>query len=413
MDYLKIKFSLTPIKMLIILLALGPWYGVYQSYTYQEVFIGLVADLGLFISFSVYTLVVIVVIGLVRSNVEINYRLLNRKQLTRHLNRLLVIAILSFLVVLLVAGQYIISGEMDRGEVRTHAGFLGPIYSLVLKYILPLLSFISLIYIFQIKGEYNFNKLKLYFVIICIILSALLTGAKATLIFILLPIICYLWAQSSKVSKAMLLCVLLVFMAFSHVLFGGEDILLLDALNYLFARSTFIAAYGVLGSWEFANTADYELVPLILNSLFGNHISSMMIDTSAQLFGDTGKLVTYAYYPNYERAAAGSVNLTLTLFGDLYIYFHTYWFIGLFVFMSLVWFVFNKMISSLKNGHINRGVLLFVYINMVILPIINSGGPLQLISLPTAIYILIVYYLLRLLLPKNYIAENVQNNNIT
>lgn len=395
----KIKLSTVPLKILMALLVLGPWYGVFTSYINSEALIGLIASKELFINFSIYTLILILAIASIKSNIDVPIKQISQKKLSIISQRLVTLSIICFISIFLFSGIHTLTGNLDRGEVRVNAGILGPLYAFSLKYLLPLLSLLTSIIL------YNNGKIKVaFFIYITIIISGFITGGKATTIFILLSTACYFWPKISIMGKISISIISLAIIITSHIFFNDQEVKIEDSINYNIARSTTVAAYGVLGSWDYHQTSKIEIVPSIINSIFGAKITNSFLlfigETSSPIYWDIGKLITYNYYPAWERAQEGTVNLTLTVFSDFILYFGDYWIFGLLFFNVLFFLFILKMVKLLSNGEIILGSLMFIYLNMTILPVVNSGGVFQLFSLPVLVYYLLLYAIMKIYIWK-------------
>ncbi|WML88573.1 O-antigen polymerase [Thiothrix subterranea] len=409
-NYVTTSFSLVPLKLLTFLLMLGPWYGIFYSYTQQEPLIGLVADIELLINFSIYTLILSVFLLTFKSNIRVRYKRSTLKSLISESKKILAATLICFFIVFFFSGIHTLTGTLDRGEVRVHAGAIGPFYAFTLKYLMPALSCITALFL------YAQNKIKLAIIVyLILIINGFMTGSKAGTTFIMLSTACYFWPKFSLTKKSIAIALSAAFMVGSHIFFSDQQLDIEQSINYNIARSTTVAAYGAVGSWEIVKTHEIETVATILNSLFGRQITTFIFnllgEVSNPIYWDMGKLVTYTYYPAWERAEAGTVNLTLTIFSDFIFYFGKLWVIGLFIFMLFFYAIVKKMVYFLENGKIIFGTIFFVYINMTLLPAINSGGFFQLLSLPVIIYYSLLLIILKYFLLKS--QNHASNNHIT
>jgi hypothetical protein len=396
----RVLVSLVPLKITAVAMIAGPWLGVYWSYALGDEYLGrLTADRDLFLQYSLYAIVLTVLILRLKSNCIVNLASMDKSKAERHQSRLFCAASCMFIIIFCMAGRHILSGEMNRGDVNASLGLLGPVYTFIANFALPALVFCNFLLSVCLRRKRLTLTLLTY---VFVFLAAFVTGYKSsvTMIF-LLPLATCLWPTTSVLKKGVIGLVALATIIGSQVLL--DEVPVLDSFTYNVARATSIAAYGLLGSWEMSKTERLELTPVIADSLLGSHLSSVFLEmiggTKGQMPGNFTKLVTYEYYPDREGAEVGAVTLTLTLFGQLALLAHQYWLIWLFIFILIA----NAVIKLLRNefyiGNLRTGVLMFGFCLFVLLPAINSSGILTIASLPTIGYLSLTHLLLKFLLP--------------
>jgi hypothetical protein len=179
-----------------------------------------------------------------------------------------------------------------------------------------------------------------------------------------------------------------------------------DAVLFLINRATNMAAYGTVGVWyELSQGITFEGLIINYLSIFGSHITTLLTgyerDTIEFLYSDLSRLITYLVYPDTQRALDGSVNLTVTNFGEAIFFFGKYYF-WIYSILSgiLIGVIMRKIKYHLTNANIKLVVLYNTYFFAVIIPWLNSGGTFKLISLPNIVYFILIYLIINLIIPK-------------
>ena len=388
-----VKISLAPLKIVALMMVILPGYGIWGAYSNETTLLGISVDYSLLVSYLCYTALILRLICSAPSTGMILIKPLYLLGLRGISFRGLFTSLLCFFEILWIAGRHTVSGSMDRGEVRASLGAIGPFYNFTVKYLLALLAFLAVYNLILSKN----NRVQNYLTLSLVVLSALMTGYKATLIMVMLPSSCLLWPLSSLKQKLLLLLSAFSAMVFSNMFFS--EISLDEARQYIIVRATTVAAYGLAGSWDFALTYQASVINQFIFSFFGNNISQLIFDAfNINFSGAVNKLITIAYYPNVERAEEGSVNLTLTLFGELSVLFGRLWFLMVILFGAGFVRVFSITLKKFFSGRFNLGILALIFITFNLLPALNSGGIFGIVSLPTAINLVVVYLCLQLIL---------------
>lgn len=394
--------SLLPIKLVAMVTIGGPWLAIFSSYYFDEQLLGLTADAGLFYNYSIFFACSLVLVFLTRSDFVIYYHPLDKVVTRKYLNRILVVSLLSFCFVLIFSGIDILTGKYHRGEIRTQLGFVGPIFTFIIKFVLPSIVFGTvLIDIYAIEKRY---RLKQWLIYALVAATCFITGYKALMILVFMPAFSYLLCKVSSVRYLLLAASAITVATVSDFMFHGTEGSLLESLAYVYARSTIVAAYGVLGAWDFTVVSNFEAVPAVIFAVLGSSLSVVVLKLfdyqTSQVVGDYGKLVTMQYYPDTQAAEEGTVNLTITLFGELVSYSRTFWLLGFIVFVLVVYLTIKYMRKRFSSGQLSLGVLAYLIILMVFLPIINSSGLFSIVSIPVMIYIAMSFILLRFIIPS-------------
>lgn len=400
LSHTNVKFSIMPLKIIIFLITAGPSYGIYVSFSQQKPLLGLIADENLILNYNLYFAVITLFLFTIKSEIAIRIKLYNKRQIRKIGLKLLALAIIVFISIFLFSGIYTLTGNLGRGEVRVNTGVLGPFYALSLKYFSPLISIISSIILYD-QRRYFLAWTCYVILIIC----GFMTGGKAITIFIMLSTACYFWPKINFLHKILIAIIAIATIVISHSFFTQrQNITITESLNYNFIRATEIAAYGLLASWDYSKTSEIDKIYSATRSVFGDQItSSLFTSTSSNQVSmdwDIAKLITYHYYPNWSKAQDGTTNLTRTIFADFILFFKNYWIIGFLIFLFYLYLVFKFMLYNFSKGHLILGVITFIYINMTVIPIINSGGIFLLISVPILSYYTVLFFLLKFYLFK-------------
>jgi hypothetical protein len=392
-----------PLKLIAFGMAVGPWVAIFSGYLYGESILGIDVNDGLLLHYSAYVLLNFILIYHIKSDVIINFRKIDGKCCAIYTNRLLFAAVISFIFIFVFSGFDIVFGNLDRGEVRVQLGYIGPIFTFVVKFLLPSIVF-GVVIISCFGSQRNF-QVKHFLIYIIVFLASFITGYKSIAIIVFIPALCF-WLGNASVKRALIIVVFSILTATvsKNLLSSQDGGTLFDSLLYMYARTTIVAAYGVVGAWDYTNIQTVDVIPIILFTIFGSHLSSLGLNAvdyhTTQSVGDYAKLVTIQYYPNTDGAEEGTVNLTITLFGELVGYSHTYWPIGFAVFITIVFFTIKLMRRYFISGRLVNGIFLFLLVLMVFLPIVNSSGLFSIVSLPVIIYAIATYYSLRILIPN-------------
>jgi hypothetical protein len=395
----ELTFSFWPIAFVTLGMAVGPYLGIVESFQQNYSLLGLSVSEPLLRSYSVYVAAVFLFILLVPKEISFTLPDISSKKSRFYLKRIRNVILLCFLLNFYISGQYILSGQMDRGSVRISLGLLGPINTWIIQYVLPSLSLLNLIFL-----KKSAKKRATTFLVIqnflLVALIGFMTGYKFTTIMIFLPTISLLWSAISASQKIIIIASSSLLTVLSQFIFSMRDgNSFADSTMYVQARTTIVAAYGVIASWEYSQSHDIPLLQQIIFAIFGGQLSEFILGTS-DFAGSVGKLVTVAYYPDTARALAGSVNLTLTLFGESVALFHEFWIFAVVSILSFAYYLYGLAAKKFRNGNLPMAITLVSLMVMGFMPVINSGGVFALCSLPIVGYVVASYFLLSKLLPK-------------
>lgn len=272
----------------------------------------------------------------------------------------------------------------DRGELRTSLGLAGFFYTWLQIYLAPFV--ISVMAGFHVRLGRNVRGAALMTYALGLVIGVM-SGYKFTTILIFLPALTLAirathWKSLIFVSIGMMAVLML-----TETMQSGRPPL--EALAYLFARATSVAAYGVMGAWsEFSQSGPslmrfVESGSLLFGSKFAAWLNGVPEDSIAFLRFNLSRYITYLYYPNADGAVNGTVNLTLTVFGEAVAMLGgtMYWLWSLFAGV-VVGFVLRKYSLAHARGDVLLASWWLVYYFSVVLSWINSSGWIVIISLP-------------------------------
>lgn len=304
-----------------------------------------------------------------------------------------VLMLLVTLTLFFFGGARILFFGEDRGVLRTSLGSLGFFYTWLQIYVTPFI--VAMVVARQIScgGRVRMAALIVYLLGLFV---GIMSGYKFTTILIFLPALSMAFSKLRLLRIFQLAVGVLAILMLTETMQSGRQPG--ESLAYLTARSTTIAAYGAMGSWmEFAN--DGLSIDRVMNSgmlLFGNKLAAALSgvpeDSIDFLRYNLARYVTYLYYPDSEGAVSGTVNLTLTVFGEGVAMFggSLYWIWSLTT-GAVVGFVLRAYVRAQARGDILSAVLWLVYYFSVILSWINSSGWVKIISVPIVLGMIMLH----------------------
>lgn len=302
------------------------------------------------------------------------------------------VILFSFLMVLFVFGGInVVLNAVDRGEFRVSMGWMGFAFTWFAQYLLPALSALMSYQYCKLENPGRWDALRLASIYFSIILIIMLLGAKGAAIRTVLPGFLVLAIVKGKTFSLILVIVVLGFvfgvgaaMYFEHRPFD-------EAVVYLLYRATAVSAYGVVAAWQtFPDGVGIIEYSKSLILIFGASIVSELTGVSkaseAFLSYDIPRLLTYLTYPDTDAAIAGTVNLTITAFGEgIYAFgYKGFWIFSAFGGL-LTGFVAFLLRKALLKGD---GVWVALYSVYFIFPICawqNSGGISSIVGLPVLV----------------------------
>ena len=400
-----LTLSFVPIKALAMAMGLGPLIGLLITFQNESSLIALPVPMPLLVSFIVYIVLLVIFLMFLPNRAKFTLSLISKHRSREYLIRLRNTALVCTLFTFVIAGQYILGRQLTRGEVRAGLGLLGPIYAWVVKYAFPTIGCLTLIQWQACKSKSYKIKSLVSQIFLMMLVSGLMTGYKLTTVVMFLPTVCLFWHKISNTRKLLFASFAFSLITASRfVLSGGSGSTIIDSVLYVGARATIVAAYGVAASWEYSQVYDTSFLEQLIGSVFGKQISNFLLPLLGEnkFSGNIPQLVTISYYPGYEAAKDGVVNLTLTIFGEAVVLLKDYWFVGIFVLFGLIYLLFYLCHKNFLKGKPASALLIFILIVFGVIPVVNSGGFFGLFSLPTFIYLGALYLLINFLMPKRW-----------
>jgi len=319
-------------------------------------------------------------------------------------SRSIIVLFLAATVVFILAGRKILFGIADRGEIRVALGYIGIIYTWIIMYLTPsILILNSIIYIHSNCKVKKQLKNKLFFLYFLAIVIGILTGYKASFVIITIGGIVVLFYNRLSLKKLLLICFCIAIgLVFTTSLVRKTDIL--TSFNFLIYRLTIMTSYGTIGVWNnFPNGISFDDFLFNFLGIFGNRIASLIsgypVDSFDFLKINLARLITYMVYPDAYEAVRGTVNVTVTNFGEAIYFFGKQLYM---IYAIIVGLIIGIIIRNFERcviyGIPIKGALLGVYLFSVIIPWINSACIWNLIGLPTIIWLCGTYIILLLII---------------
>lgn len=317
--------------------------------------------------------------------------------------RCAIVALIGLVIVFMTSGYRYFILDMDRGDIRVGLGFTGIVSTWVIRFLLPaVLALSTLTFIQSVKRTTPSGKTIYYLTWVLVILSAVSTGYKAPVISMLLPALSILFFHKKVLGLAIkVVPVALIVLSISTAVVRNTSIS--DGFYFLMHRMTVMVAYGTVGMWNnFPDGAGFSEAIKLSYNIFGNNVAELILGHSQNsvefLSTNLSRLVTYLAYPNTTGALNGTVNVTVTNFGEAYYMFGN-WFPVYSVFSGIIFYLLIlKFKQSLKNNKLTMAIIMLTFIHAILLPWLNSSSIFILISLPTIVWIsmtLIVLYLIQ------------------
>lgn len=340
---------------------------------------------------TIYLIVIFVVFLLLKKNKK-NKIVKFGKDGTALIKRIRKIILILLFLMFSIGGYKILLG-VNRGELRVSLGFLGPVYELIIAYLAPsVIAYSTILYCQKVT---KYNKKILFHIYLIGALIGFFTGYKSAMIMILLPGFIFLSQRLNLLNLLFLGLLGVITIVGSAIFTMGLDFK--TALSFGAYRATTVASQGTVVVWNYmSNGAENPLWSLMY--FFGNKITSFItgdaVNSHEFLKYSMVRDVTYQVNLYKEAALSGSMNLTVTSFGQAVYYFgvNGYWLYGLFTGVVLSK-VMNKMFS--KESTLISKVMSAIYFTAGFIPFISGGGVVSLFSIPLLVYMTITYTLLR------------------
>jgi hypothetical protein len=320
------------------------------------------------------------------------------------INRSVLVLILATFIVFALVGWKILFHIANRGEIRVSLGMFGPFYAWILLYLTPAILILNSIIYLRVDDDIKKRlKNELFLLYFLAILIGILTGYKATFVLITIGGIVVLTYDSLSLKRLLLLCsVIMIGLIFTTILVQGVNVL--SAVNFLIYRATVMTSYGTIATWNiYPYGAPFDERLFNFLSIFGNKMASLIsgypINSVEFLKINLARLITYMRYPDISGAIRGTVNVTVTNFGEaVYFFGRQLYFIYAVMAGLIVGVIIRKFRKSIMYRLPFKGTLLGVYLFSVIIPWINSASIWNLIGLPTIIWLFGIYIVLYLII---------------
>ncbi len=317
----------------------------------------------------------------------------------RTIKRSIMMIALVLIVFYLFSGHMIVHGTVGRGEIRASAmeGLYGIIYNWITLY-LPsgVLILNSIIYRksnHKVQKELKSKLLLLYSLTVFI---GVLTGYKATFLIIIMGGVAVLTHKRVSLRRLLIFLLLMAAGLVVTTMFA-QRLDMISAIHFLIYRMTTMSAYGAVAVWNiFPEGASFDNIILYGLSVLGNRLASVVSGYSVTSVDflpiNPSRLVTYIAYPNPIGAVMGSVNVTLTNFGEaVYVFGRKLFFAHAIIAGLILGASIRAFKRSLIQNNVMKGMLWGVYFFIIVIPWVNGGNTLNLICVPTIVWLLITY----------------------
>ncbi len=310
------------------------------------------------------------------------------------MRRLFILMLIVCSLVFLISGYKFLFMSAYRGDLRVSMGWYGPFYAWMIRFLAPVsLLLATLVYLLSVRK----TKLKFYYITIwlLVIFTAIFTGYKSVIVMSLLPALSLIFYHRSLIRIGLILLpIVLLILIFSTSTVRG--ISFFDAYQFLIYRLTSMTAYGAIGVWEhFRNGEEFKEVIKLSYGVFGNSVTETLLGHSRNtvefLSTNLSRLITYLVYPDKEGALAGTVNVTVTNFGEaVYMFGRFFWLHAIFAGV-VAGLVIKRFKVNLNRGKLINSCMWLLYFFTILLPWFNSGNVFILVSLPTIVWLLMTW----------------------
>lgn len=316
----------------------------------------------------------------------------------RIISRAKFLLLIAGLITFYVGGYKALVLGVNRGEIRLTLGAFGFLYNWMVIFFVPAVIFLSVL----VYRDSIYKKRKDIITIVVLgVLCGISSGYKSTVVFIFLPTMAFVFFERLKIFYLLLIGGIgFLFLVFTTSIVRSVDFF--TAYDFLLNRLTVMTTYGTIGVWEhFKNGAGIDEASKLILGLFGNNITTSILGASKDsvefLSTNLSRKITYLVYPDSYGALKGTVNVTVTSFGEaVYMFGRLYW-----VYAILSGVVIGLTIRKIKKSYFNCSPILLIcsslYFFIVILTWINSGNVFKLISLPTIFWIVFTGVVLKLI----------------
>ena len=314
---------------------------------------------------------------------------------TRNVLFLMIVISFSF------SGWQILAG-ISRGIIRANLGAFGWLDTFISSYGTPGMCSLAVVYYYFFSSRDQRDRNLFWQIIFFTLLLAIMKGGKSGIVITFFaPLLQY--ASLLKKNQLILLGIL-GSLSIIGVGMREMDMSFNQAFNYNIYRATSLSTFGTMCVWDlYPNGA--ENAYLTLWGSFGTHLTSFLtgVDSHTVEFLDYSfdRKITYLYYGDAEGALAGTVNLTVTSFGEMVFWLGRKYF---FIFSSLIavflYYLTIKVFQTRTYRTIKTNILFTVYFSTVFIGWLNSASISMLFGGTTLFYLLLLNIMLRCVVVK-------------
>jgi hypothetical protein len=384
-----------------------PYIGIFTFNQHEQNIFGTVSEYFK-ISYTIHLIIILLIITFFIYLSPINNQFNEDKNLSlkkiNHIYNKSILFLLGgiFIQLFIFGGINILLGISGRGEFRTTLGFLGFFYNFLTMFLPAGIIVLTSIY-YQLSPKKNKIVKKLYFIYFLGILIGVLTGFKYTSILIMSA---GLVQMSSYIKYKYIILIGLLFASltiFSAFYFMGFENGL-DAWSYVMARATSVAAEGTVGVWNIFPDGGSDSWMALLYA-FGNKIALLLTGYNVTdiefLKINLTRLIGYLTYPKADEALSGAFNMTVTNFGEGVYYFGQYYYFIFSIITGILLGSFTRYVFiTNKQPFIVKHTILVVYLMIVLFPWLMGGVIGNLFGIPTLVYLILLYIVLKLITSK-------------
>lgn len=395
-------------KLYLSIFLLLPLIGCYLSYFENDSIDGYEVSFAVVVKYTIHVSIILFMALFIsrKDSAKIDFKV-DFKKTKNILKKVNVFLIFIFFIVLYFSAIPIFIQGSNRGIVRANLGIMGPIYTFLLQFGVALSVSIAGLLFFISENKKKIQK-KVFFIFILSVIITLMTGYKSTVVTLMIPGVAFLLYNKSviKFVPYSLFAVFLLIFTTMKVRDIPADL----AWMFLKYRVFYLTNFGTLGVYyELGKGVSFDDFSLQMLSIFGDKIASLVsgipANTPEFLKINLSKYISYLIYPDTSGVLEGKVNLTVANFGEAVYLFGVKFY---FIFSILTGFLFGKIFKSInksvESGNYKKAVLVGTYFFSIAIPWVNSSGFIRLFSIPNLTYMLLSYFILKLLTSKIKVA---------
>ena len=319
------------------------------------------------------------------------------------------IAICFTIVYFFIKGRLILGG-VERGIVRTSLGIFGPLVTFLASFGMPAILSVSTVVYFYCLKRSPIAVSRYRTIIISSILIGVMAGGKSNVVIMFFAML----LQGGGVIRFKYLLGVVIFGVLSIIVIGmfQMDMSFIESFNYNIYRAISLSNMGTLSVWnEFPNGSPDAYISLL--SGFGEKIIAYLFDVNRYsvdfLRFSLPRYITYLYYGNPQGAIDGTVNLTITAFGEtIYWFGREYYYIGSILFSFLAYKVTVLIFISRKFNNLLQNSMYSVFFVSLFISWLNSTSGCFIayfFGFTSLVYLLLSYLLLK------YLISGVKKQN--